>query len=65
MKNVKVSEILRVLKQEGWYIARNRGSHRQMKHPTKKGTVTVDGKPSDMICGLRLRGIEAQSGVVF
>jgi predicted RNA binding protein YcfA (HicA-like mRNA interferase family) len=29
-----------------WRLARTRGSHRQYKHPSKPGTVTVAGKPS-------------------
>jgi predicted RNA binding protein YcfA (HicA-like mRNA interferase family) len=32
------------LEEDGWYLARTRGSHRQYKHPIKKGTVTVSGK---------------------
>jgi predicted RNA binding protein YcfA (HicA-like mRNA interferase family) len=43
---VKVREILRLLADDGWRVVRTRGSHRQMKHPGKNGTVTVAGKPS-------------------
>jgi predicted RNA binding protein YcfA (HicA-like mRNA interferase family) len=39
--------MLRKLKDDGWVVARQRGSHRQLHHPTKPGTVTVAGKPSD------------------
>jgi predicted RNA binding protein YcfA (HicA-like mRNA interferase family) len=41
---VKVRELIKVLQQDGWYLARTRGSHRQYHHPTKPGTVTVSGK---------------------
>ncbi|HOJ03518.1 MAG TPA: type II toxin-antitoxin system HicA family toxin [Bacteroidota bacterium] len=44
---MKVSEILRILEEDGWYLAATRGSHRQFKHPLKKGRVTVAGKPGD------------------
>ena len=44
---VKVRDMLRKLKDDGWVVARQRGSHRQLHHPTKPGTVTVAGKPSD------------------
>jgi predicted RNA binding protein YcfA (HicA-like mRNA interferase family) len=44
---VKVSEILRLIGRDGWYLDRQRGSHRQYKHPNKRGLVTVSGKPSD------------------
>lgn len=37
MRVVKVKKIIRDLKQDGWYLARVRGSHREFKHPTKKG----------------------------
>jgi predicted RNA binding protein YcfA (HicA-like mRNA interferase family) len=44
---VKVRRILRLLKDAGWSLVRQRGSHRQFQHPTKRGTVTVAGKPGD------------------
>jgi len=36
-----------MLEKDGWYLDRTRGSHRQYKHATKSGLVTVPGKPSD------------------
>ena len=66
MKVVKVSKILKDLYADGWYKARdNKGSHRQFKHPTKKGTTTVNGKESGTICGFLLKSIETQSGLQF
>ncbi len=44
---MKVSEMLRLLGDDGWVLVAQRGSHRQYKHPSKKGRVTVPGKPSD------------------
>jgi predicted RNA binding protein YcfA (HicA-like mRNA interferase family) len=41
---MKVRELIRLLEKDGWYLARTRGSHRQFRHPTKLGTVTVAGK---------------------
>jgi predicted RNA binding protein YcfA (HicA-like mRNA interferase family) len=43
---VKVSQILRLLAEDGWTVKNQRGSHRQLVHPTKPGKVTVAGKPS-------------------
>ena len=38
---MKVKDILKILKSDGWYKVRQRGSHIQLKHNTKKGLVTV------------------------
>jgi predicted RNA binding protein YcfA (HicA-like mRNA interferase family) len=38
---LKVKEILKILKDDGWVKVRQRGSHIQFKHSTKKGLVTV------------------------
>ena len=43
---MKVREVIERLEADGWYLARTKGSHRQFKHPTKLGTVTVPGKLS-------------------
>jgi predicted RNA binding protein YcfA (HicA-like mRNA interferase family) len=65
MKVVKVSEIIRILKKDGWYLAHQKGSHRQFRHPSKKGKVTVNGKLSDDRSGELLKSIERQSGLKF
>lgn len=43
---MKVAEVIRLLEQDGWRLAGTRGSHRQYKHPSKPGLVTVAGRPS-------------------
>jgi predicted RNA binding protein YcfA (HicA-like mRNA interferase family) len=43
---IKVKELLKILREEGWYLVRQKGSHRQFHHPTKTGTVTIAGKAS-------------------
>ena len=43
---MKVKDLIRMLEEDGWFLVRVRGSHRQFHHPTKPGTVTVAGKPS-------------------
>lgn len=66
MKVMKVSEIINALKKDGWFLAHHKGtSHRQFKHPTKKGKVTVNGKLSGDVSGDLLKSIESQSGLVF
>jgi len=44
---MKVKRILKMLKDDGWYLERTKGSHHQFRHPTKAGVVTVPGKPND------------------
>ncbi|MBS0336705.1 MAG: type II toxin-antitoxin system HicA family toxin [Proteobacteria bacterium] len=60
---MKVSEILRMLGEDGWFLAATRGSHRQFKHPSKLGRVTVPGKPSDDLAPGTLNSILKQSGL--
>ena len=43
---VKVQNFLEMLYADGWRLTRQTGSHRQLRHPTKSGTITVAGKPS-------------------
>jgi len=45
MHNIKVSKILDALSRDGWELVAQKGSHRQYKHPTKTGKVTVNGQP--------------------
>ena len=65
MKVIKTSAVLKALFADGWYIDRQKGSHRQLKHPTKSGTVTVNGKPSSDMYGSELRSVQNQSGLEF
>ncbi len=66
MKVIKVREIIRRLQSDGWELYRHNGtSHRQFKHPDKKGKVTVNGKSSSEITGDLLKSIERQSGLIF
>jgi predicted RNA binding protein YcfA (HicA-like mRNA interferase family) len=45
MPNVR--EAIRLIEDDGWFLARTRGSHRQYKHPGKRGLVTVPGRLND------------------
>ena len=38
---VKVREAIRLIEQDGWFMVRQKGSHMQFKHATKKGLVTI------------------------
>ncbi|MDP8248796.1 MAG: type II toxin-antitoxin system HicA family toxin [Candidatus Tritonobacter lacicola] len=60
---MKVRDIIKMLEVDGWYIVRTRGSHRQYKHPTKTGLVTIAGKSSDDLAPGTLNSIFKQAGV--
>jgi predicted RNA binding protein YcfA (HicA-like mRNA interferase family) len=61
--DMKVKEVIKLLEDDGWYLARTRGSHRQLKHLTKPGTVTVSGKPSVDVPPGTLNSILKQAGL--
>ena len=63
VEGVKVREVVRMLEAHGWYLARMRGSHRQFKHASKPGRVTVPGKPSDDLAPGTLNSILKQAGL--
>jgi predicted RNA binding protein YcfA (HicA-like mRNA interferase family) len=60
---VKVAELLRIIEKDGWMLARTKGSHRQYKHPKKRGVVTVAGKPSDELRRGTLNSVLKQAGL--
>jgi len=44
---MKVRAMIKLIEEDGWYLDRTRGSHRQYRHDQKKGVLTIAGKPSD------------------
>jgi predicted RNA binding protein YcfA (HicA-like mRNA interferase family) len=60
---MKVSELLRLPGKDGWFVVRQRGSHHQLHHPTKSGTVTVAGKPSVDVPRGTLNSVLKQAGL--
>ena len=60
---MKVRDIIHMLQADGWYETRTRGSHRQFKHSTKAGRVTVPGRPNDDLAPGTLNSILKQAGL--
>jgi predicted RNA binding protein YcfA (HicA-like mRNA interferase family) len=60
---MKVRDVLRLLADDGWELARTRGSHQQFKHPTKPGLVTVAGQGGDELAPGTLNSILKQAGL--
>ncbi|MDZ4710793.1 MAG: type II toxin-antitoxin system HicA family toxin [bacterium] len=60
---MKFKEVLKLIKKDGWYFVRQVGSHQQFHHITKKGTVTVAGKPNEEVHPKTLKSILSQAKI--
>ena len=58
-KVIKARKILKALRDDGWILKHQVGSHAQYVHPTKPGKVTINGTGNDDVYG------EEQSGLEF
>lgn len=59
----KVRDAIRLVQADGWRLVQVSGSHRQFKHPTKPGRVTIAGKPSRQLPAWLWRSILRQAGL--
>lgn len=61
---MKVREAIKMIENDGWYLVRQKGSHMQYKHPSKKGLVTIAcHKLSDDIAKGTLASIYKQAQI--
>jgi len=60
---MKVRDVIKVIENDGWNLVVTKGSHRQYKHPTKKGRVTIAGHPSEDIPPKTLQSVLRQAGL--
>ena len=60
--DVDSREVIQRLQDDGWYEVAQKGSHKQFKHPTKKGRVTVPSPGRDLPKGTP-RSIERQAQI--
>ena len=60
---VKIRDVIRHIEADGWKQVRQRGSHRQFKHPRKPGLVTIAGKPGDDLAPGTLNSVLKQAGL--
>lgn len=59
---MKVRDVIKLIEKDGWYLVRQKGSHKQFKHKTKKGLVTVAAhKMSDDVAPGTLNSIYKQA----
>lgn len=60
----KVREMIKLIEFDGWYLYAQKGSHKQFKHPTKKGRVTIsDHGKNDELDHKVVKSIYAQAGI--
>ncbi|WP_132561897.1 type II toxin-antitoxin system HicA family toxin [Rhizobium sullae] len=59
---MKCADVIALLKKDGWFEVARKGSHVQLKHPTKSARVTVPHPRRDIPIGT-LKSIEKQSGL--
>jgi len=60
---MKIRDIIIRLREDGWYEIGQRGSHRQFKHPVKRGRVTIAGHRNDDLAPGTLNSILEQAGL--
>jgi predicted RNA binding protein YcfA (HicA-like mRNA interferase family) len=60
---IKVREMIRAIERDGWVLVATRGSHRQYKHPTKPGRVTIPGRLGDDLPPGTERSVRKQAGL--
>ncbi len=61
---MKVADLIKLIEKNGWYMARQKGSHRQYKHAHKEGLITIAGhKLSDEVAKGTLNSILKQAGL--
>jgi predicted RNA binding protein YcfA (HicA-like mRNA interferase family) len=59
----KVRDAVKLIEADGWRVVTTRGSHRQFKHETKPGRVTIAGHPSDDLAPGTYNSILKQAGL--
>ena len=52
---------MKLIEEDGWYLVVTKGSHRQYKHPTKAGRVTIAGHLSHNLAAGTLNSILKQA----
>lgn len=61
--NLKVRAVIKLVEEDGWFLDRTRGSHRQYKHHFKSDLVTISGNLDDEVPRGTLNSILKQSGI--
>ena len=62
---MKIKEAIRMIENDGWFMVRIKGSHRQYGHSHKKGLVTIAGHLNDDLAKGTLNSIFRQAGLKY
>jgi len=60
---MKVREVIKMIESDGWELVATKGSHRQYKHPTRLGRVTIAGHPNHDLAAGTLNSILKQAQI--
>ena len=60
---MKVRDVIKLIEENSWYLARTKGDHRQYKHPLKNGLITIAGHLNDDIAKGTLNSILRLAGL--
>lgn len=60
---MKVRDLIKRVEADGWREIAHKGSHRQYKHPLKRGRVTIPGHPGDDVAAGTLKSIYRQAQI--
>ena len=63
LRNLTAREVLDILKRDGWYEVAQKGSHVQLKHPEKKGKITVSVHKGKVLPIGTIKSIFKQAGI--
>jgi len=58
---MKIRDVIELNEEDGWYLVATRGGHRQYKHSTKPGRVTIAGHPGDDLAPGTLNSVFKQA----
>lgn len=59
---MRFREIEKIVKKDGWYLVNQKGSHRQYRHPTKPGKVTIPAHKGDINMSI-IKSVLKQAGL--
>jgi len=63
MIDLKVKEAIKIIEEDGWFMVRMKGSHRQFKHASKRGVVTIAGNLNHDLAKGTFQSILIQAGL--